>query len=155
MKAICLLDTSVFVEILRVPKMCSSHDKVLDDMESKIIDGEGLLLPMATIFETGNHISQNGDGNQRRACAEQFVQQVTLAIDGESPFTPINFVEAEDMRTWLSKFPDAAIQEMGLGDLSIIDDWERQRDRHQGRRVYIWSLDNHLQGYDTNPPPAH
>ena len=152
MKAICLLDTSVFVEFLRVPSMSSSHDKVLDDMKSKIEGRESLFLPMATIFETGNHISQNGDGNQRRDCAKRFAQQVTLAIDGESPFTPINFVEAEEMRTWLSRFPDAAMQEMGLGDLSIIHDWERQRDLNQGRRVYIWSLDNHLQGFDTHPP---
>jgi hypothetical protein len=46
---------------------------------------------VATILETGNHIAQNGDGNQRRICAEKFVDQVTQALEGKSPFTPINF----------------------------------------------------------------
>ncbi len=34
---------------------------------------------MATILETGNHIAQNGDGNQRRICAEKFVNHLVGA----------------------------------------------------------------------------
>jgi hypothetical protein len=104
---------------------------------------------MATIFETGNHIAQNGDGNQRRKCAELFVSQVSSAIDGEIPFKPINFVEALDLRKWLAEFPNWAMQGQGLGDLSIKHDWDRLCEQNQARRVYIWSLDQHLSGYDT------
>lgn len=154
MRAICLMDTTVFVEFLEVPAKSSQSHEIVTDVRKKVELGEKLFLPMATILETGNHISQNGDGRQRRRCAERFVKQVTFAIDGQSPFTPINFLEADDMRNWLFEFPDSAMQETGLGDLSIIHDWKRQCERNQGRRVYIWSLDNHLQGYDTNTSPS-
>lgn len=41
------------------------------------------------------------------------------------------------------------MREIGLGDLSIIREFEHQSRRHQGRRVLIWSYDEHLRGYDT------
>ena len=106
---------------------------------------------MATILETGNHIAQNGDGNQRRTCAEKFVDQVTQALEGKSPFTPINFLKEEDLQGWLKEFPDQAMQGRVLGDLSIIHDWQKICDQNPSRRVYIWSLDKHLKGY--NRPP--
>ncbi len=63
--SICLLDTSVFVEFLNVPKMNAQHASICAELEQKINDGEYLFLPLATILETGNHIAQNGDGTQR------------------------------------------------------------------------------------------
>jgi hypothetical protein len=149
MKAICLVDTSIFVEILNVPYKASQHKIITDQVAAKILEKESLFLPMATVLETGNHIAQNGNGNQRRQCAERFVKQVQLAIDGESPFKPINFLEAIDMRRWLAEFPQWAMQGQGLGDLSIKHDWERLCEQNPGRRVYIWSLDGHLAGFDT------
>lgn len=149
MKAVCLVDTTVFVEILNVPNMASNTQATLQELTTKIAETQFLFLPMATIIETGNHIGQNGDGRARRQCAERFVRQVSLAIDGESPFTAMNFLEASDMRRWLAEFPDWAMQGQGLGDLSIVHDWQRLCELHQARRVYIWSLDHHLSGFDT------
>lgn len=151
MKAICLVDTSVFVEFLAVPKMASRTVTIVKEMKRKVANEEQLFLPMATVFETGNHIGQNGDGNQRRQCAERFVRQVQLALAGDSPFTPIDFVEADKMQRWLDEFPDWAMQGSGLGDLSIRHDWERLCEKNKGRRVYIWSLDQHLGGFDRGP----
>lgn len=76
------------------------------------------------------------DGNQRRICAEKFVNQVTQALEGESPFTPINFLKQEDLQGWLKEFPDQAMQRRGLGDLSIIHDWQKICDQNPSRRVY-------------------
>lgn len=148
MKAVCLVDTSIFIEILNVPNKATRHTEVLAELERKLDNTEFLFLPMATVLETGNHIAQNGDGNQRRKCAGQFVAQVQLAIDGRSPFTPINFLEADAMRRWLAEFPDWAMRGQGLGDLSIVHDFQRLCEQNHGRRVYIWSLDQHLSGYD-------
>lgn len=150
MRAVCLLDTSIFLEILNIPGKAANHDAVVQELQRKIEGQESLFLPMATILETGNHIAQNGDGRQRRQCAERFVRQVTMAIDGLSPFTPIGFLETSEMRRWLADFPDWATRGQGLGDLSIVHDWQRLRDKNGGRRVYIWSLDQHLVGYDAN-----
>lgn len=144
MSAICLIDTSIFVEILNVPMMADWHSQTLLELEAKIKSGELLFLPMATIFETGNHIAQNGNGAERRKCAERFVAQVQKALSGDSPFRPISFVEREQMQQWLNEFPDSAMRGSGLGDLSIIHDFQKVCQQNQGRRVYIWSQDGHL-----------
>ena len=87
--SICLLDTSVFVEFLNVPNMNTRHAEICDELKQKIRDGEFLFLPLATILDLGNHIVQNGNGTQRRKIAVFFVEQVQLALEGKSPFTPI------------------------------------------------------------------
>lgn len=147
MSAICLIDTSIFVEILNVPNMASTRREVMKELEAKIEHEESLFLPMATIIETGNHIARNGDGQQRRRCAERFVEQVDKALKGESPFKPVTFLSQEQLRSWLSEFPDSAMRGTGLGDLSIIHDFRRVCSRNLSRKVYIWSLDGHLQSY--------
>jgi hypothetical protein len=148
MGAVCLIDTSVFVEILNVPQKATQHKQIFQALKEKIEAKESLFLPMATILETGNHIAQNGDGNQRRQGAEKFVREVQKALKGESPFQPIRFLQSEDLQLWLMEFPDSAMRGSGLGDLSIIHDWQKLCQQNQGRRVYIWSLDKHLQNCD-------
>ena len=148
MSAVCLIDTTVFVEVLKVPFMANHHEQILKILQQKLEANESLFLPMATIMETGNHIAQNGDGNLRRQCAERFVDQVRKALEGVSPFKPISFLKMEELQQWLTAFPDSAMQGCGLGDLSIIHDWQRMCRQNSGRRVYIWSLDEHLAGYD-------
>ena len=149
MKAICLVDTSIFLELLNVPNKANQHVTITDQRTAKISNKESLFLPMATVLETGNHIGQIADGNHRRQRAESFVRQVQLAIDGDSPFKPINFLEANDMRRWLAEFPQWAMRGQGLGDLSIKHDWDRLCEQNQARRVYVWSLDGHLSSFDT------
>ena len=149
MRGICLVDTSIFVQVLNIPFMSDNRNQIMKELKVKIHNNEYLFLPMATILETGNHIGQNGDGNQKRACAIHFVEQVNLAINGKSPFTALNFLVVKDMRRWLAEFPDWAMRGSGLGDLSIVHDWERIRDQNPARQVYIWSLDEHLATYDT------
>lgn len=148
MSAICLIDTSIFVEIINVPMMANRHSQTILALEEKIRAGELLFLPMATIFETGNHIAQNGNGVGRRKCAEKFVFQVRKALVGDSPFRPIRFIEQEQMQIWLDEFPDSAMNGSGLGDLSIIHDFLKMCQQNQGRRVYIWSLDRHLSSFN-------
>lgn len=55
------------------------------------------------------------------------------------------------MQRWLTEFPDFAMRGQGLGDLSIIQDWKRMCAQNPARRVYIWSLDQHLASHDRKP----
>ncbi len=151
MRAICLVDTSVFVTILRVPNMSPRHREIIEDLKQRYAQGHLMFLPFATILESGNHIGQQGDGNQRRETASRFVQQVEKALDGTSPFTPLSFPGETAVREWLRSFPDWVGIRSGLGDLSIKRDWNELCNRHQRWRVYVWSLDKHLACYDRMP----
>ena len=141
--SICLIDTSILCEILQVPNRCGNYQEIYAEMERKIkIRKETLLLPMSAIIETGNHIGQNGDGRQRREAANRFVDFVRAAIRGETPFTTTPFFEPEVIHAWLDDFPDWATHGSGFGDLTIVQEFHRQRSLNPSRRVYIWSLDN-------------
>lgn len=144
MSAICLIDTSVFMEILNVPGKASASKETIDNLRGKIVNGETLFLPMATILESGNHIAQVQNGSQRRRSAEKFVDYVQQALTGSSPFKPLNFITPEQMQLWLKDFPESAMRGQGLGDLSIIHDFHTQCSKNRCLKVYIWSLDEHL-----------
>ena len=58
MSAIVLLDTSVYLNILDVPGWNQERDTILDEFEIRVGDDDIFLLPMATIWETGNHIAK-------------------------------------------------------------------------------------------------
>lgn len=149
--SVVLIDTSVFCNIVPVPGRDQDKDAVMTEFENLINDGTTLLLPMTAVLETGNHIAQLTNGGQRRKTATTFCKRVREAIDGNAPWTPTPFWEIDAMKLWLNEFPDAAMREKGMGDLSIIKEWERQCEFNQARRVRIWSLDGDLAGYDREP----
>lgn len=154
---IAILDTTVFCELLNVPMMASGYGQVLAEFEMKVDAKEEMLLPIVTILETGNHIGQNGNGSQRRAAAMRFEQTVTLAIAGEAPFVVTPMLDADALKAILPQFPnwaarvDSKGKGSGLGDLLIVDLWKQQCRRFPHRRVYVWSRDEHLKGFDHDP----
>ena len=76
---------------------------------------------------------------------------MTLALRGDSPFTPLRFPDGDDLEKWLADFPSWVQQGSGLGDLSIVKEFEHQCALFPARRVYIWSKDKHLAGHDHRP----
>ena len=161
MKSIALIDTSIFCEVLDVPSKASDAGKIRKELERKVAADEVLLLPMTAVIETGNHIGQcSSDGGLRRKVAMRFVGAVLKAMKGKAPFTPTPFFESVALEKWLAEFPEWAVRTdpkgkgSGLGDLTIQKEWDRQRELNPGRRVYIWSKDQHLSSYDTDNPPA-
>jgi hypothetical protein len=80
------------------------------------------------------------------------------AVGGRAPFVPIQTLDGEVVARWLQEFPqwvqrnDARGKGSGLGDLTLKQDWEAQRQLNPRSRVYIWSLDRQLQGYDSGAP---
>lgn len=145
---ICLIDTSVFCNILKVPSKSQDSDRIINEVGNKRKNKEMLLLPFATVFETGNHIAQNGNGFQKRECAERFIEEIKLAFKGDTPYIPTSFPESVSILEWLNEFPDFAMRGSGMADLSIIKEWEKACKQFKEHRVYIWSLDEHLTGYD-------
>ena len=142
------IDTSVFVNIVNVPKMNDQRDEVVQELKVllKNKEKETMILPFATIIETGNHIAQNGDGHQRRKTAENFCKILELTIKGEAPWIYYGEqMRASDLEEICKEFPDAAMRAEGFGDLSIINAYNRYKDETPAiNEIRIWSLDKHL-----------
>jgi len=149
---ICIVDTSVFCNILDVPAYNQDRAHALSTLERFLDERYTLLLPLAAVFETGNHIAQLADSGARRETALRFVDQVGKAIAGEAPWTPTPFPDQGRLAEWLTEFPDCSMRGIGLADLSIIKELERQRDLHRMRRAFVWAYDDHLRA--SCPPPC-
>ena len=151
MSAVVIVDTSVFLNVLDVPGFNQDRGAVFRTFRNHLEDGAIMLLPMAAIFETGNHIAKIRDGGNRRRFARKYVDQVREALNGTAPWRPTQPPSTEMMASWIDEFPDSAMRGAGIGDLSIIKEWEAAVARHSHLRTLIWSLDRHLAAYDHQP----
>ena len=160
MSDIVLLDTSVYLNVLDVPSCNQDRTAILREFEVSIDRGDYFLLPLAVVWETGNHIADLGDGQTRRTFAQKLVADVTRAFKGDVPYRATHFPERDEFLSWLSDFPDMTMRNKSewklregasLADLSIIKEWERSCALHQMSRVRVWSLDGDLAGYDRHP----
>lgn len=157
---IFIIDTSIFLNILEIPNKSQDRDKVLKDFEEYINCGASFVLPMATIIETGNHIAQNGNGNTRREIAHEFCCHILKAMNDEAPYKISPFPNNEEIKSWLAKFPDLAMRNKSehkqegtsFGDLTIIEEFEKQKKVYKNYEICIWSLDSDLHLYRYTPP---
>ncbi|WP_048365084.1 hypothetical protein [Pseudomonas weihenstephanensis] len=160
MSSICLIDTSVFVNMLNVPGLNQDAERVGADFLDYVDSNCTFILPMATILETGNHIAQNGDGRLRRHTAQRFCDAVCAAFADEPPYRLSEFPSTREVLEWLAEFPDKAGQNKAgnrtgegtsFGDLSIIKEYERCVARFPMSELFIWSLDSDLEAYHHRP----
>ncbi len=160
MNAILLLDTSVYLNVLDVPGFNQARVGIVRDFERFIRDNDHFLLPLASVWETGNHIAHLPDGQTRRRYAIKLVDDVSKAFQGEAPYRPTHFPGRDEFLSWLAEFPDMAMRSkspqkqnegISLADLSIIKEWQHTRKLHPLSRVRIWALDQDLSGYDHRP----
>ena len=158
MSDIVLLDTTVYLNVLDVPGRNQERGEILDAFQDRVLNGDHFLLPMAAIWEAGNHISRLANGALRYQFARPLVTNVQAAIGGEAPYRTTYFPDSAVFAAWLNDFPTAAQRNkspaktnegISLSDHSIIKEWEQTRDRHAMSRVLIWSLDIDLAAYDT------
>jgi hypothetical protein len=156
MSSIVLLDTSVYLNILNVHGHNQHRKDVIEEFEIRIKEGDSFLLPMASIWETGNHIANIRDGNLRYRFAMDFIEDVNSALQGNTPYRPTFFPNNAVFAEWLNSFPDYAKQStrfngegISLSDLTIIKEWERTKEMHSMSRVLIWARDRDLENYDT------
>lgn len=153
MADVVLLDTSILCELLGVPGKSGvlQSGEVEGTLKTGCKQGDQFLLPWTSVIETGNHIGQVSDGSRRWQVAERFVKVVRASLDGEAPWTLSSPVDAARLRSLLNRFPEWATSGSGLGDLTIVDEFDRQCRLNPSRRVWIWSLDRHLSSYDRRP----
>lgn len=146
------IDTSVFVNIINIPFMNDQRQNIMKEMEGllKNKDDNILLLPFATIIETGNHIAHNGNGELRRKTAKYFCDVINKTVKKQAPWYYFGKQMTEDdLVSICLVFPDMAMRKEGFRDLSIIQAFKRYKDETPAiHRIRIWSLDKHLSAYD-------
>ena len=131
MRKLLLIDTSLLCVWLQVPgKETAGNNKwdferVNQKIQTEINAGTTLVLPLATVIETGNHIAQaNNNKNNKYPTAQKFAEIITCAADETSPWAAfreqIVLWEAEELKKLADKFPTQAIQETSMGDASIV-----------------------------------
>jgi hypothetical protein len=148
------VDTSVFTNLLDVPGRAQSKAQVLRDHQDRVKAGCGLVLPVATVIETGNHIAQVRNGDARRKAAERYSGVLRLVAVGKSPWRLHGAVwDAEFLRRLVAggttglALVDHATHRLGCGDLSILVEREVYRDRTGLPDVRIWTLDAGLRAH--------
>lgn len=160
MSDIVLLDTSIYLNVLDIPGFNQNKKEVFAEFGAAIDRDDHFLLPLASVWETGNHIAHLPDGQTRRRFGELLLADVTKAFNGEAPYRATHFPNRDEFLAWLGAFPEVVMRSkspgkqregVSLADLSIIKEWERNCALHPMSRVRIWSLDSDLQGHDQRP----
>lgn len=157
--SIIIIDTSIFLNVLEVPNKCQDKECVFKQFEEFIELEAIFVLPMATIVETGNHIAQNGDGSIRRKTAKKFCGHIMKVINGEAPYKISDFPTNDEIKSWIAHFPELAMKNKSsekqegtsFGDLTIIQEFEKQKRLFKNYEIWIWSLDSDLQLYHYTP----
>lgn len=157
MHTVAFVDTSILNEYLGVPGKCDHPEETREEIALLKECGIILILPVASIIETGNHIAQSkqADGNVKRLLGEALGDVIKKTLAGEAPWTlgarPLDFTALADLA---GELPDAVQQGVGAGDLSIIHAFHDYCLRDPYARVYIWSKDHHLKSFDRSPRPG-
>lgn len=143
------IDTSVMLNLLEVPEMCSDAEAVKEQWKEVLKTEDVLILPVATIIETGNHIAHISNGNARRTIAGKFGEYLRKTAEGEAPWQLYGVeLDKEGLLYLADHIEENAIQRIGVGDMSIIYAYEQYKEKTPAiGTIMIWSTDTHLQGY--------
>lgn len=159
-RRILILDTSFLCCWLSVPgkeQAGPSNDRwdqgrVANLIEREIQQRSTLVLPIATLIETGNHISQSL-GN-RYECAGRLAEQLNQSLNARSPWAAFtdqsSLWEPENLRRLSQAWPRLAAGGFSIGDATIKDVAEYYA--NTGWQVEILTGDEGLRAYQPANP---
>lgn len=150
------MDTSILCVWLKVPgkETCGTglkswdFDKVNAKIEGELESSTTFVLPLASIIETGNHISQC-QGNPYNV-AHSFADLIHKTAKNETPWAAFtvqsDLWSVEKLEQLADTWPALAASRISLGDATIKDVAEYYRD--QGQSVEIFTGDEGLKAYE-------
>lgn len=143
------IDTSVMLNLLEIPGRCSRAEEVKQQWREVLEAKDTLILPVAAIIETGNHIAHIENGNIRRKIAGKFGEYLRKTAEGEAPWQLYGSeLDKEGLRYLAEHIEENAMREIGIGDMSIVYAYEQFKKKTPAiGMIMIWSTDTHLQGY--------
>ena len=154
MNTLVLVDTSIIMNLLKIPNFEQEEDRIKIESEFDSFNNKdtSTFLPIASIIESGNNIAKIPDGNVRRHRAKLFADMVNDAMNNKMPWKLVVAKLPDDITRWFERFPNEVLTGKGIGDLSILIEWEDLCKRYPDSRVKIWSVDSgDLSGYDRIP----
>jgi len=81
---ICIIDTTIMLNLLEVPERSQDKDDVKKQFAKILETKDTLVLPLATMIETGNQIAQI-TGSKRYDIASKFQEYLMKTADGLAP----------------------------------------------------------------------
>jgi hypothetical protein len=128
-KRIVVLDTSMFLVHLGIPEYdrcgpetdCWNAARIGSHLESRTKEGALLVLPIAVIIETANHIA-NSSGD-RYQLASAFANRIAETIEGRSPWVAFSeqasLWEPAALKEIIAAWPEKAARRISLADCTI------------------------------------
>jgi len=166
-KKVWIIDTSVLLVWLDVPGKNTGEidgetwDKAYVEKLIEQAENTTLVLPLATLIETGNHIAQirkPHDGSQGYPLAKKLADILIEAIDEKSPWAAFteqyNLWEGETLKKLATEWPPLAAQAdaekdkggLSMGDVTI--KWVAEYYAEMGYHVETLTGDKGLKSYE-------
>lgn len=160
-RCVVIIDTSILCVWLKVPGLetCGPDDNRWDfsraslEIDAAIESGHTLVLPLATLIESGNHIAHAP--HHRIEAARRLAELIAKSADQETPwaaFTDQSELWAPDnLKRLASDWPTMAARKLGIGDATIRD--IAQYYDKMGYEFKLLTGDAGLAGYQPSPQP--
>lgn len=157
---ILVLDTSILCCLLGVPgkDTCGTNEDSWDQnrakkfLEDETNKGAFVVLPLATIIETGNHIAQAN--SLRFESATELGRIILAAVNKQTPYVAFSdqthLWSNEAMTELANEWPPLAGQQQSIGDKTIVSIAELYS--KIGYQVEILTGDAGLKAYQPTTP---
>lgn len=126
-----IIDTSILCVYLQIPgkQTCGpqedlwTFERVSAEIERAKEKNTSLVLPLATLIETGNHISQI-KGDKILPYAEAFASLLQDSVNSVNPWDAFvgqnELWNTEELQRYAEEWPAMAAKTISLGDASIV-----------------------------------
>lgn len=153
---VLIIDTNILCVYLKVPYMDNAgpdndkwnYERVSRKITEEIISKTTLVLPMATLIETGNHIAQAS--GEIYAIAQDLADIIKKAANEEEPWaaftTQSELWNEENLVKLANEWPDLAVHKLSIGDTTIKNVAKYYSDA--GYQVEILTADQGLKSYE-------
>ncbi len=163
-RKVLILDTSILCVWLQIPGMDTivkdgepmvTYEDVVSYISDEVKRNTRIVLPIASIIECGNHITQIKHRKDLSDYVNRFADFIDKAIDGVEPwdiFTNQNVLFGNDnMKTLVDNWRQLALSGISMGDASIIQ-VAYHYDKN-GCTTEIFTGDSGLKAYQPAPKP--
>lgn len=160
-RKVIVLDTSILCVWLGIPGMDRiekkgetpiSQSDIVAKIQKEIAGGARIVLPLASVIECGNHITQI-KGADPKGYIDKFADFILRSIEGLEPWdvftNQTNLFDEENFKKLVETWRDLSMSGISMGDASIIQ--VAQHYESKNFTVEIYTGDAGLKAYEPVP----